>query len=422
MHKLKNKLALVIVFSIVLSLKSYSQLNFRKGYLIKEGGHKIECFIKTTLKKQPKEIIYRSTENGEDKTINIRNVKEYSILNEFVVEKHVLKVDLSSNVLNEMNYDKDPHFVTKEGFLKLIIKGDMSLYVYEKGNLTKYFIKNSKNEVEQLFFKKFKYKGLVKENVAFRKQLWEKLKCDDVTLKYLFKVNYTLSDLTAIFIKYNKCQNSDFVFVKQNKKKGKFNFTLRPGYNLVNYKLEDFSAGGINSSSNYNTKINSGEIRVGMEIEYTLPFFDNKWSIALEPTYRNFKSASTKKTVRETTTSTDVVNIIVDYNSLEIPFNIRYYSFINDDIKMFINGGFIYDFAISSSLEFKSENMTNSNFNRFEEIETNNIDLDFGIGLKYKENFSFELRYYTKRVLTIDSLRFELSYQTISAIFGYTIF
>lgn len=415
---MKNKLILVLVLSIAYSYISNAQLNFKKGYFVTNNGNRINCFIKKASKKQPKEIIYRKIGKSEDKVINVGNIKEYSILNEFILEKYDVEIDLSSNNLKEMNNNKEPKFVAKTIFLKLIVKGKQSLYVYEKGNLTKYFIKNDKDEITQLFFKRFKYKGIIKENITYRKQLWEALKCESIELKDLFNVQYNLNDLINVFDEYNKCIDKDFVVEKRESNNGEFNFSLRPGYSFINYTLTDFNVDNFNVNTNFNNKISAGEIRVGFEVEYIMPFFKNKWGILLEPTYRNFSTVSKEKIVNETSTNTDVVNMIIDYRTLEFPFSIRYNVFINNNSKLFLNAGLIFDVPLSSTLEFESNNPELEGFT----IVTTDINYSLGVGYKYNDKLSIELRYQTDRTINIFSDRFELKYQATSLIFGYSIF
>ncbi len=62
--------------------------------------------------------------------------------------------------------------------------------------------------------------------------------------------------------------------------------------------------------------------RLGIELEYILPFYANRWSIFFEPTYRYQKWEDNWKT---NLVAGGYKIAIVDYQLIEIPLGFRYY-------------------------------------------------------------------------------------------------
>ena len=134
-----------------------------------------------------------------------------------------------------------------------------------------------------------------------------------------------------------------------------------------------------------------------------MPYNNNKWAIIIEPTFQYFKSE----------TELFGRNIIVHYKSIELPIGIRYYVFLKNNSKIFINASLILDFSNHSTIDFDSRsNLT---------IKSNN-NFGFGIGYKKNNKYSLEFRYQTGRDILKNYLYWRSDYNTLSLIFGYTIF
>jgi hypothetical protein len=139
--------------------------------------------------------------------------------------------------------------------------------------------------------------------------------------------------------------------------------------------------------------------RLGLETEFIMPFNKNKLTIIIEPTYQYFKSEGE--------------SIKANYKSIELPIGIRYYFFLNNNYKIFINASFVSDFSSNNSIIDVFSNKL--------EIKTRN-NLAFGIGCKQNKKFSLEFRYQVSRELLSNYLYWSSDYNTLSVILGYTIF
>ena len=393
---------LLTILTAILSINCYSQISFEKGYFINNNEQKIECLIRNKdWKNNPTKFVYRLSENAEQKKADIKLVREFGIYNYSKYIRSTVNIDRSSKDLNDLSTNRNPTFKEEELFLKVLVEGQSNLYQYEDGNLVRYFYsKENSNNIEQLIFKNYKSSGdLLRENNRFKQQLLSELKCQQIKTKDIEKISYEKGDLVNIFVQYNQCNNSEIVNFEEKQKKDLFNLTPRLGLNSSSLSIQN----AISSSRDVNFGNKLG-FRFGLEAEIILPFNKSKWAIIIEPTYQYFKSE------KELSNS----SAKVDYTSIEFPIGIRHYFFLNNDSKLFINGLYILDFPINSTILY----------NTGTEIEiTKSTNLGFGIGYKQNDKYSLELRYDKSRGGILSNYpSYSSDYNTLSVILGYVIF
>jgi len=397
---MKKQLLLFLI--TILTVNSYSQITYEKGYYITNSGQKIDCLIKNIdWRKNPTEFKYKATEKAENKTATIKSVKEFRIYNSSKYLRSKVKIDRTTENTDDLNHEKNPIFKEEELFLKVLIEGGANLYEYIDDNLTRYFFSKENVAIEQLVFKKYlKNENQVGINSKYRQQLWDNLKCSNFTIDKLQNIDYEKKDLNLFFIEYNQCNNQKFINFnkKKQRKKDVINFNIRVGLNNSSLTIQ-------NDISNSRDTDFGNEIgfRLGIETEFIMPFNKNKWAVLIEPTYQSFKSQ------QELTRR----NVEVDYKSIEIPIGIRHYFFLNENAKIFINGSYIFDFSLDSAINFDPGTDL--------EIETGE-NLALGLGYKHNNKYSLELRYHTSRNVLRNFTDWRSDFNTISLIFGYTIF
>lgn len=400
---------LLLILMTILSLNCYSQITFEKGYYINNSGQKVDCLIKNIdWKNNPTEFEYRLSENDEQKKVGINSVKEFGIHNISKYSRHLVNIDRSSKVFAEMSNIKNPIYKQEQLFLRVLVEGTASLFRYEDGNLKRYFYKMDDSDVKPLIFKIFKTsEGKVAENNAYKQQLWNDLKCQGISMKDIENLYYSKNELVNFFVKYNICKKSNFINFNNSTKKDWFNLSLKSQLNSSSLKIQ-------NSNSN-ERKADFGNqlaIRFGVEAEFILPYNNNKWAIIIEPTYQQFKSESEIFDIPTPTVPIDT-KVKVEYSSIEVPIGIRHYMFLNRYSKLFIDAFIIIDFDSNSIIDF--EKLPDL------EIVTNN-NLAFGFGYKYNNKYSLELRYATSRNLLSTQSSWSSDYESLSLIFGYTMF
>ncbi|SNR70573.1 hypothetical protein [Flavobacterium sp. ov086] len=207
---MKKQLLLTISFLFCLTF-SYAQISFQKGYYILNNGTRTECFIKNLdWKNNPTDFKYKTQLNDADyKTETITNVQEFGIDNESTFKRFKIKMDRTSDEPNKLLTDRNPVFKEEVIFLKILTKGDATLYSYTDQNLIRYFYETKTIPVGQLIYiKYYQFDGndaptILAENNEYKQQLFKNVKTEKTTEKEIIKLNYNKSDLTKYFIKYN---------------------------------------------------------------------------------------------------------------------------------------------------------------------------------------------------------------------------
>lgn len=378
------KIKLLFLFTTIFTFNCYSQISFENGYFIDNDNQKINCLIKNLdWEKNPTEFKYKLSENSELKENSIKSVKEFGIPNTLKYVRSFVKIDRSSNKIDELDNEKRATFQEEELFLKVLVEGKSTLYTYVDIGLIRYFYSVGKSNIEQLVFKSYltsEYK--VGTNNRFRNQLWKNLKCTDIKLNRIEKLKYRKSDLVNFFVAYNDCNNEKYTNFEEKEKKDLFNLTIRPRLNMSSFE----------SNSSYTTIKNSLDFGFGLEAEFILPFNKNKWSFIVEPIYTSFTVENQANGGSEDE---------IEYSTIECNAGVRHYFFLNDNSKIFINTSFIYDLRIN-----ESTNLTT-------------IYMAYGLGYKYNDKYSIELRHQTPKQL---GNGIDVESKTLSIIFGYSLF
>jgi hypothetical protein len=407
---MKKKL---LIFTLLLLpfFESYSQIVFEKGYFINENNQKIECLIKNIdWNNNPEAFDYMLSENAIIEKASIDNVKEFRIYGEAKYIRATVEIDRSSDKVNNLSPEKNPIYQKEQLFLRVLVEGKASLYRYNNVNLTRFFYKKDDSIAQQLVYKRYLTNNNIDKNNYFKQQLLNELKCQDITIKDVEKLRYNSKNLEDFFVKYNDCTNSDYVNYESKPKKDLFNLSFRPGLNLSSLTIENSLVSSW--EADFDKKFS---LRFGIEAEFILPFNKNKWSAIIEPTYQSYES---EKTMEDNNVSGGLLVSEVKYNSIDLSVGFRHYVFLNNDSKVFANISYIFDFTTNSSLEFLRRD--GSLYNSLEVQSKGNFGL--GIGYKYMDRYSMEVRYHRDRNIIEDYSYWDSSYKTFSLIFGYSIF
>ena len=380
-------------------------------------------------KNTPDKINYKLNDGDDHFTATIDSINEFGIGN-LVYKRFDVSMDTSSNNLDELSYNKNPEFKKETLFLKLLIDGEAKLLRYNKENFSRYFYSVNNGPVEQLIFKLYKVRkpsensnikssianneNALAYNNAYKQQLLQALKCDNLSEKDTKRLTYNEKELTTYFLKYNSCIELLYLSDEQlNRLKQKtFGLIIRPGVKfsslIVKNEFNKFEDIDFGSQINF---------RIGIMLEFSLPFRKNAWSLFIEPTYQYFK-AETEYLWDFHVINPILVTASVNYQSLQLPFGVRYYILFNKiQSKIFLNLALATDFAINSYVKFGDlENL---------EIKKTvfNTNLNFGLGYTFKDKLIVEFLFATKRDIFGDSfINWNTEYNTFSVIVGYNIF
>jgi hypothetical protein len=164
---------LIIIVTTFLTFNIYAQITFEKCYFISNSNEKVNCLIKNNdWKLNPSEIKYKLSENSEAKTAYLKGVKEFGFFGDAKYVRRNIKIDRSSSNINNLSKQRNPVFKEEQIFLKLLIEGEASLYIYEDIGLKRYFYNINSSNIEQLVFKSYVTdKNQIKKNNLFKQHL-----------------------------------------------------------------------------------------------------------------------------------------------------------------------------------------------------------------------------------------------------------
>jgi hypothetical protein len=394
---------IVSVLILLISTVAFSQINYEQGYFIDNSGKKTDCLIKNLAwKNSPVDFEYKLTEDDEPKKGVIKNVKEFNV-NAYKFRRYAVKIDRSSSELNKMDDVREPRWTNETLFLKVLVEGKATLYQFEESNLIKYFYSSNDHSVaEQLVYKEYKINSRIAENNYYKQQLYNIMKTGTEDISKYEKVKYKKDPLVNLFVSYNAASGGDVINLSEKHNKGSVNLKITPGVNFTSLSM-------YNNLSQYNFEFDSkATFRFGLEVEYIMPFNNNKWSLFIDPNYQHYKNEGEGNKVRWE----------ADYTFIELPVGVRHYLFLNNKSKLFIDAAYV--FALNMSDSYISRNnlaFQNDTTAPFEISKSSNFAL--GAGFSYSR-YSIEARYNLNRGL-LDLYSGGTEYSSIGIILGFKV-
>lgn len=388
---------LAIVFPLLIS----AQINFEQGYFI-ENGIKTECLIKNLAwKNNPVSMEYKLTDQESVQIKTIKDISEFGV-DAYKYRRYAVNIDRSGVTIDKLSEKKEPEWKSETLFLKVLVEGKITLYQYEDGNLVKYFYSSGENtKAEQLVYKEYLVDNRMAENNFFRQQLYNLMKDNNAQTGSFEKLKYRKDELVKLVVAYNG-NNGEKTVNNLSEKQNKGNVNLKITAGVAFSKLSaDYNIGDFYSTTSFAFD-RKPSLRLGAEVEYVMPFNNNKWSLFTDPNYQYYKT-DTEKPGKYTAE--------VKYSYLEIPFGFRHYMYLNTDSKFFVDAAYVMSLELGDSfMQYNGANVS---------IERNSC-FAFGGGFAYK-NYSTEVRYNINHGLSGDP-GWATNYNSISIILGYKLF
>ncbi|AWW31523.1 tRNA modification GTPase [Echinicola strongylocentroti] len=413
------KKLLFIPILIFFAIETYAQISYEEGYYINEAGQKVEGLIKNEdWTNTPDRFDFKRSHQSGIKTISIDSTKEFYIYNKGRYIRSTVNIDRSSDNVTSLSHSRAPLFKRERLFLELLVEGKANLMYYQDSNIRRYFYSVENDSIRQLIYKKFRIdnpnstgnnENKIGKNSRFRQQLWSDLKYAKITPDKLQRIEYKNKDLVNYFVDYNNWNNDLKNIYQESRHAGDFQLSIRPRINMANLKTESVSA-----IRGFSIK-NHLSMALGLELEYILPGNKRKWSLFIEPTYRQLNNLTTEES---SIISGGVLTREVDYKSIEIPAGVRYYLFLNEKSKFYINAALVMDLGFDSSIT--STRQDGSIIEKYN-YELSTISFAGGIGYKYNNRITVETRYLMNKGLLFE-LNTNSAYSSFSLIFGYSIF
>jgi hypothetical protein len=396
---MKHIVTLLLWFTF---LPAFCQIRFEKGYFIDNSGKRTECLIENKdWLNNPEEFRYKLNENDNPSKAIITEVAEFGIDNFSKYVRADVQIDSSLSNLNEISIHREPEWLQKMVFLKVVVEGKADLYIYENQRITRRFFYTSPNDstIRQLVYKKYVPDNVtLKENALFRQQLFTDVKCGNNSRAYFERISYKIDELKKHFIAHNKCMGDIVNEPAKLVSRDLLNLKVTSGIHYTSFAVT-------NSSDKYlDMKFTSKlSFRAGLEIEYIFPFNKNKWSLLIEPTYQYFKSEG----------DNGLTKASINYERIEVPISIRHYFFLSNTSKLFLNASLLPFFGIKVSdysLKYKYSNY---------EADINPT-FTWAVGGGWQTGkFSVEARYYGNQNILAYYLYYGSSYQKTALIIGY---
>jgi outer membrane protein W len=403
-----NKFIIAIIILFINS-SVFSQIRYKKGSLTDNDGKVITCLILDEgWSNNPEKFTYKLSENGDPKAATVRSVSEFSVDGK-KYERHTVEIDRSYPDSDGLSYSRAPKWNKEDLFLKVMVEGNETLYLYRKGNDVKFFYHSDNGEVKQLLYKEYKTMDeQISKNITYVNQLFKEVNCSQKSIDQLKNIDYSEKDLTAYFIEDNRCSDPDYNAGNATYKESRGDFNLKPS---VGVAFSSLSVYNLEGSSDYNISFDQQTgLKLGLELEYIMPFNKNKWSIFLDMNYISYNAAFEKDIYKTVTTIHLMAD--ADLKALQLPFGIRYYVFLNDDSKIYFDAGFNYAVFMDSKIFISGTG----------ELDVESSKGMFGgIGYTLKNRYTLDLTYQNGDVLNSYLYR-DSDFNVLSLSFKYTVF
>lgn len=395
---------------LLLSLASFGQRKFEKGYFVNNSGNATEAWIEISSGDNAyHEFQYKLAEDAELKTLDIGSVSEYGVPEKYKFKRFDAEVDVSA--FNKIDQNKEPSFETKKVFLRVLIEGKASLYQYRQNHTSLFFFhtENSATVPQQLIYKKYYAQDeMIGTNTFYRQQLFSNFQCGEGSLEQFKDIDYTKKNLSSFFAEYNECIEANYAnYANVRRMKTDFNLAVQGGMYLSQLGLEYQDVLGRRDVMADNIP----GVRVGLEAEIVLPFYRHKLAVVFEPNYQrsetekdllikfeNFEDEHTSVTLRE--------------QSVYLPFGLKHYFHLNDQNKVFLLAEYIYTISHKTEVDYAKEGFEDIEFD-YDELYKNNVHAKLGVGYKFRNTYGFQVQYVigdrkvAHKYNTIDILRDE---------------
>lgn len=383
----------LLLFFFVLQIGS-AQVAYEQGYFIDNNGKRKACLIKDRgWKNNPSSITYRLSEDTPEITLESYDMKEFGIGNGIRYSRQRIALEISSDKITNLSNSPDLNLVDTVVLLKHEVEGKASLFSFCSNFLAnRYFYQIDADSIKPLIYRLHSPDGIkIIKNTLYKEQLRDAISCGEGG-KYVQRMSYNLPMLRKFFTRYNQCQESNYHVLNEYQKKAQFTFTPKVGVEYASVEASN------TVTSMYGSFPNKIGPRIGLELEYIIPYFKNQWSIFADPSFVSYHANSTTSPSME-----------IQYNSIDIPIGLRKYFFIRNHSAISLNVFTAFNIDINSQLNTRNTPLkTGSNMN-------------FGgaVGYVWKGKYVAQLKYNLPKNITADYLFWQTKYRSTSLTFGY---
>lgn len=394
MKSIKYFLAIIII-CIFNFTNSYSQKNFKTGYVVDIQKDTIKGLIDyQNWDKTPKAIVFKTVSDSKETIYTPNNIQSFSVAGERYISG-IVTIDESAYRDNELSESEKPRYKTEKVFLQILINGEKTLYYLKDENLKVHFFIGQNGIYETLVFIKYLNNiggdSFIQTKEIFKGQLNIYLQDCPSIQKKISNVSYSKDDLTRLFKEYYKCTQKEILY-QPELEKIKAEVGILAGLSLTKLKFigtDDYFISLINTEYPWAKNFTAGGF-----INIVLPRKKGKWSINNELMFTSYKVSGMNKDSYNTNIYTNTYSSI-GYSYFTIN-NLLKLKFPVNKIFLYINGGFSNGITISETNYLRVESHVYS-VNSISESKLNNArkwerGLLLGLGSDFR-NLSIELRF-----------------------------
>ncbi|UMY65478.1 MULTISPECIES: hypothetical protein [unclassified Flavobacterium] len=300
-----------------------AQVTFDPGAITDASGKTFTCLIRNEgWVSNPEDLTYKIGENGDVRSLTLREIKEFHIDSIVSYVKAKVTLDMSSPNVGYYSKKRDPEWQDAEVLLKVLVDGDKArLYGWRKGNVQRFFYATAaEGPIVALVYKKYVIEEKTGVNNHFREQLRQLQKTvgTDTDLN-VDEISYDTRDLTKAFVVLNG------ISAKKMTKTEKGDFNLRIGAGISLAHVDYHSTFG---SAQFEPHTNA---YFALEAEYIFGFNRQKWAAFAGVGTTSYKPVPVS-VLEENDTR-------MHYDAVEVPFGARYYMYLSKRSRLSLDFG-----------------------------------------------------------------------------------
>lgn len=362
-------LILAIVISSALSVNGQVAIPMEKGWFVDNDGNRTECMIRDSdWLNNPTSFKYRLDGSDVVNTASIDEVSEFGTYSGVKYVRRLVKVCVTP--VSPENKATDYIYKMHKAFLKVLSEGNVNLYVYkpEKAGLNFYTSTGDHSIAELLVYQEYVEDGIIKENITFKRQVLAALGNSSAYRGAVENLKYSQDSLMSLFSEFNGSTHPAKKAVDL-KISGQLAFAACPFYNVVDETRPDiyrYEMGPV---------ITPG---IGAEFEIIMPFNKGRWEILVNPVLYGYKKTQEywSRELRSDAVASQLY--------LELYVALRYGFDIGDKFRVYANAGYGIDAGLKSWMHFYPIGEVGA------AVGGTPV---FGLGCRYGNRFSLELRY-----------------------------
>ncbi len=381
--------------TLLLFFSSFIYAQHTKGYYITNEGERVNGYYKNTDFTDNNTFEFKNNLVGNYIKIKTEDIVEYGLGADFRFIKYTVQYDKSGIYDDNLSNIKSPEWVSSTVFLRVIAQGTATLYSYRgKEGIQFFYTVKGNNEVPlQLIYKRYRLAdGKIAQNSYFKEQLFKGINCNNMPVERLYPIKYTQSDLVQFVKEFNSCRGNETVLYSEPYQGTvKVGITFFAGLNNTVFGIKDASPAIDNATA----------LNFSAGIETALGLYSGNWEGYARLEYE-------KLTVNAEGTLNQGYNVLnntykLDINIISLQVGPRYNFILNDNSKMFLDGGMVLSFPFEKDILRESYISTPTEFEYDGGITRYEISTalsgNFGIGYVFVNRFGAEIRYRTNRNL-----------------------